>query len=333
MDKIKISVIVPVFNVENYIDKCIDSILNQTYSNFELILINDGSTDSSYAHLLRYKSDKRVSIIDKPNTGQSDSRYQGLLKSTGDYIFFMDSDDTIEKESLEYLAHNVITNKSDVVFGRYRLVDEDGKELRCQAKYNVCGLYENKEIIKDSLGVKNFKASLWIKLIKRSLLLECYSESVRTIRVNEDILLSFLLSTKCNNVTFRNDIIYNVLQRKESLSRAIKPELITSSDVIYAEIKNVLERMSLFNELKAEYYGGYTKTILYALAVAAKHTPLYRSFDSMYHLIDKSSIYFSDDLKSNIRLVPIKYQVLYKVGKKPRLFYFIIRLINNALQY
>lgn len=333
MNHFKISVIIPIYNVEKYIDKCIKSILVQTYSNFELILVNDGSTDSSYERIIKYESDQRVVIINKPNTGQSDSRYQGLLKSTGDYVYFVDSDDTIEKYTLEVLANDVLKHNSDIVFGRYRLVDELGKELRKQSLYNVNVLCNNINIVKDSLCVNNFKASLWLKLIKRSTLLNCYSEEVRKLCVNEDILLSFLLSTKCNIVSFRNEIIYNVLQRSDSLTRAIKPELITSSDIIYREINYVLKRKSIFYDMQADYYRGYIKALCYALAVAAKHTSSFQSFFHLYAMLDDKSILYSNELGSNLKLLSQKYRVLYFMGKRPKLFYYTIRIFKKVLQY
>ena len=333
MNRISISVIVPVYNVENYIDKCIDSILRQTYRDFELILINDGSTDSSYEHILRYVHDNRVTVINKPNSGQSDCRYQGLLKSTGDYIYYVDSDDTIEKNALEVFVDDVRKYKSDIVFGRYRLVDESGRELRRQSLYNVNVLQNMEHIIKDSLCVNNFKASLCLKLIKKSLLLNCYNDLVRSIHINEDILLSFLLSTSCNKVTFRNEVIYNVLQRNNSLTRNIKPELITTSDVIYREIAKVLKEETLFDGMKSEYYGGYIKNLFYALAVAATHIKSYSPFYSLYKMIDQTSIYYSEDLKKNLWLIPLKFRALYYIGKSPRLFFLIMRLYRNFLQY
>lgn len=333
MNQLKVSVIIPIYNVEKFIDKCIKSVLDQTYSNFELILVNDGSTDSSYEHIKKYAYDQRVVIINKPNTGQSDSRYQGLLKSTGDYIYFVDSDDTIERYTLEVLADDAIKHNSDIVFGRYRLVDELGKELRRQSLYNVNSLCDNMNIIKDSLCINNFKASLWLKLIKRSVLINSYSEEVRKLRVNEDILLSFLLSTNCNVVTFKNEIIYNVLQRNDSLTRAIKPELITCSDIVYRVINTELKRKSIFYNLQADFFKGYLKTLFYALAVAAKHTPSSQSFLHLYAMLDDKSILYSNELVSNMRLLSQRYRVLFLIGKRPKFFYYTIRIFRKVLQY
>ncbi len=333
MVKTKISVIVPVYNVEKYIDKCVQSILNQTYNDFELILVNDGSIDSSYDHLMKYSTDNRVTIINKENTGQSDSRYQGLLNSNGDYVFYVDSDDAIEKDALEVFAEDIQNYESDVVFSRYRLVDEEGKELRRQAIYDVRIIEGNEQIIRDSLCVKNFKASLCLKVVKRELLINCFNEKVRSLHVNEDVFLSFLLSTCCNKVTFRNEILYNVLQRKDSLSRSIKPELITINDTIFNNIRNILTNRSLFNKFKTEFYRGYTKSVLYALAVSAIHAPTYNSFHSMYILLDINSIYYSQDLRENINMITPKYRFLYHIGKYPWLYYHLIRMLKKSLQY
>lgn len=92
-----VSIIVPVYNAEKYLNKCLDSIVNQTYSNLEIILINDGSTDNSLSICNDYTNkDGRIIVIDKHNTGAADSRNEGLKKATGKYIMFVDSDDFID---------------------------------------------------------------------------------------------------------------------------------------------------------------------------------------------------------------------------------------------
>lgn len=103
----KVSIIIPVYNVESYLKKCIDSILLQTYTNFELILIDDGSTDQSYEICDEYSlNDKRIKVIHKINEGVSKARNLGLSISTGDYICFVDSDDWIDCDMLEYIIVN-----------------------------------------------------------------------------------------------------------------------------------------------------------------------------------------------------------------------------------
>lgn len=112
----KISVIVPIYNVEKYIEKCINSIINQTYKDLEIILVDDGSTDSSGKICDEYaKKDKRIKVIHKKNGGVSSSRNIALTIANGDYITWIDSDDWIEKDTYSKLADIILKNKADII--------------------------------------------------------------------------------------------------------------------------------------------------------------------------------------------------------------------------
>ena len=114
MDKL-ISVVIPVYNVETTLRKCVDSVLAQTYDNTEVILVNDGSTDSSEKICRRYEQiDPRVKVISKENGGLSSARNAGIDKSCGEYIFFIDSDDWIDSDTLEVLLNAALQKGTDV---------------------------------------------------------------------------------------------------------------------------------------------------------------------------------------------------------------------------
>lgn len=102
-EKIKVSVIIPVYNVEDYIEKCLESVVNQTLKEIEIIVVNDGTKDNSMKKIEKYFSDSRIKIINKQNGGQSSARNAGLAISKGEYISFIDSDDFIEEKMLEEL--------------------------------------------------------------------------------------------------------------------------------------------------------------------------------------------------------------------------------------
>lgn len=120
---VSLSIIVPVYNKERFIDDTIRSILNQTFADFELILVNDGSTDGSYQKCLKYKElDSRIVVIDQQNAGVSAARNSGLDKAGGAYIGFIDSDDTIEPDMYETLINNARENNADVSVCRMRVV-------------------------------------------------------------------------------------------------------------------------------------------------------------------------------------------------------------------
>ena len=113
--KPKISIIVPVYNVESYLVRCIDSILNQSFKNFELILVNDGSTDDSLIICKKYLNvDKRIKLVSQVNKGLSAARNTGLRHTSGKYICFIDSDDFVEKDYLLFLINNIEKYNSDI---------------------------------------------------------------------------------------------------------------------------------------------------------------------------------------------------------------------------
>lgn len=330
---IKVSIIVPVYNVEAYVEKCINSILMQTYKNYELILLNDGSTDNSYNVLLKYKDNPFVTIIDKTNTGQSDTRYQGLMMAEGDYVYFVDSDDYIEPYTLERLVAQVDKSNADVVFGRYRLVNEDGNILREQKQYQI-KLLENKEVIlRDAICFSNFKASLCLKLIKRNLLLDSYKEDVRELRVNEDMYLSILLASNCTIVIFINDIIYNILQREGSVSRGIKPELITSNEIIFKNVKCLVKDCNLWGVCEKDFYSGYLKSILYCLALAAIKCKSFREYKTLYKLLDKNSIYYSSELNNKKKNLSFLQRTIFILSRYPKIFFMSIKFFSSFLRY
>ena len=122
---VEISVIIPVYNVEDYLEQCLDSICDQTFEDIEIICVNDGSTDGSEAILERYaKIDSRIHIISQKNQGLAATRNNGLKQARGEYVYFIDSDDYIELETLEKLHENIVSNGSDMVLFKFQTVDD-----------------------------------------------------------------------------------------------------------------------------------------------------------------------------------------------------------------
>lgn len=126
-----ISVIVPVYNVEKYLDRCIKSIINQTFEDIEIILVNDGSTDRSGDICDEYKrKDSRIKVIHQNNKGVSNARNKGILEASGDYIQFVDSDDWIEKEFCENVYNQIYKYNPDIIFTGFILEDDHGNLIR-----------------------------------------------------------------------------------------------------------------------------------------------------------------------------------------------------------
>ncbi len=143
---IKLSIIIPVYNVEKYLEECLDSVLNQTLKDTEIICIDDGSTDNSLNILKEYsKKDKRVKIITKENGGQASARNLGIKEAQGEYIAFVDSDDFIEPEMFEKLYSKAKDNKLDLAMCKIALYDNETEEINTTAWYYMLGVFRDFE--------------------------------------------------------------------------------------------------------------------------------------------------------------------------------------------
>lgn len=217
----KISIIVPVYNVEKYLRKCVTSIINQTYKNLEIILIDDGSTDNSGIICDKLeKEDERIKVIHKQNEGVSVTKNLGISICTGDYIAFIDSDDFVMDDYCETLYNNLVQTNSDISIVSYNVVKEDGTIIEKATgdnglKKDEVIVYEESDIIKELLKqntIKNFVC----KMYKKSVI--CYFP----VGVNyEDIVFTFEVMRNAKRVVFMNKRGYNYLKRTGSITATI----------------------------------------------------------------------------------------------------------------
>lgn len=167
------SIIVPVYNVEEYLKQCLDTILNQTFKDFEVILINDGSTDNSGKICDKYKElDARIKVIHKKNGGQSEARNVGLKESKGKYIIFIDSDDYIKTDKFLEKIHKECESNVDIVLYKYQKYYEDTNRME-KCHFNFPKEIENSEVstlIVELVKTDSFYCSPWSKCIKSNLL-------------------------------------------------------------------------------------------------------------------------------------------------------------------
>lgn len=210
-----ISVVVPIYNTEKYLDECIESILNQTYKDIELILIDDGSTDKSGEICDKYKSqDKRVMVAHTPNRGMIMARREGVMRAKSPYVTFVDSDDYINKYSYECAVEEMNMEVDVICFG-LRKFWENGDEISIPLCFSV-GIYEKneiEEIIYPQLiwpQEKGILPSLCTKIFKRKLLVEqCEKIKDLDIAYAEDVITFYPILKKVRNVSIRKEIFYN----------------------------------------------------------------------------------------------------------------------------
>lgn len=204
-----VSIIVPVHNSEKYIEKCLNSIINQTYKNIEIIVIENGSTDNSLEILKDYKDKIKLEILKEP--GLSKARNKGLELSNGEYIAFVDSDDTIEPTMIEELINNLKENKSDLSCCD---INEIHEKTNKKIKRNE---YPRESITKEEINNNyiKFNFAIWNKLYKKEIIGKYKIEFPLNLKY-EDIPFVLLYLSKCNKISKVNKYLYNYLIHSES---------------------------------------------------------------------------------------------------------------------
>lgn len=248
MKEILVSVIVPIFNMEQYLSKCIDSILNQTYACLEIILIDDGSTDSSLAICDKYaQQDSRVKVFHKKNGGVSSARNIGLDKSTGDYVSFVDPDDWIEKNMYETLISYLLTADVDILHFNAIRKGEILNELPFSGVYQ--GEKYEKEILLPMIGSEKFGGMfilgvLWIHLFRRSLIEQFNIRFNTQLMRCEDRLFTITSMFFAKNMIFVDDCLYHYEVYDDSLSNRYNSERWQQESIYLKELKNLCEKSS-----------------------------------------------------------------------------------------
>ena len=250
MKKPKISVIVPVYNVEKYLKECLNSILNQTFSNIEIICVNDGSTDSSRKILEEYKrQDCRIKIVDKENGGLSSARNAGLKVAEGEFISFIDSDDWIDTRMLEKLYKSMTEYNTDITICAVHQYDEQKQAIDDSNKYYTLGFFDN-SFDNRAFNYKDTKPFImdvcvmaWNKLYRKSLI-DKYKAQFPDGLIFEDGPFFFSIFFKTNRVSIVRDFLYYYrINRKGSIVQKAGKKYLDIIDI--AEL--MLERI---NELE-----------------------------------------------------------------------------------
>ena len=254
-EKALISIIIPVYKVEKYLEKCIQSVINQTYENLQIILVDDGSPDNCGKICDEYaKKDHRIEVIHKSNGGLSDARNKGLEIAKGEYIGFVDSDDYIEADMYEVLYNLLKQYNADVSICNFYTVSQ-GK-IAIKNADNGINEYNRIEILKEILSDRNIQSYAWNKLYKK----ELFDEIKYPIgKKYEDIGTTFYLLEKCNKVVVTGKSEYYYINRQDSIVNNVTESTITD----YIEL--IMQRYDYIEENIKElssYNKDYLKRIL-----------------------------------------------------------------------
>ncbi|MBI6069578.1 glycosyltransferase [Clostridium perfringens] len=248
MNNKKISFIVPVYNVEQYLKQCIESIINQNIEPKEIILVNDGSTDNSKLICEEYsKKFKNIKVINKKNGGLSSARNEGIKNATGEYLFFVDSDDFLIGDYISSIYNECKKNDLDIIRCIYcRYNNEKGEIIEKNEKRK---LYYDKvlsgiEFLKEEIKNNTYEVVAWLGLFKREYLMKNnikFTENVT--HEDHEFFLKCLLSEKNNNIMKKDLIIYGYRIREGSITKT--PRIDNITDIL----KNIYSMKKFVNEL------------------------------------------------------------------------------------
>ncbi|MBO6181881.1 glycosyltransferase [bacterium] len=251
---VKVSIIIPIYNVEEYLANCLNSVINQTLQNIEIICINDGSTDKSFEILENFaKCDSRIKIINQSNVGQGIARNIAIQSAQGEYIGFVDPDDWINKNMFETLYNTAKKYNCDMVEESFVIHNEPRKYIKVQK--NKLNLPEKKNF--NSQSIENYifsaKLAVWNKLYKTEFIKQNNIKFMHCSR-GEDIIFTVLSRALANNIIYINNADYHY-RIKDKYAISPNDRLVPQNYTEFYEIfKDILIQHNIFEQIKSDFY-------------------------------------------------------------------------------
>ena len=297
-----VSIIVPIYNAEKYLDSCIQSVLRQTYTNWELILINHGSTDKSGRIAEEYGfADERITVFHQKNLGVSLARNQGIDEATGNYVVFLDADDELIEDCLAKTVNIAEETNADVVAGR---------SCENQELFQDRIIWTGAEALENSLKDHLFTYSACAKLIRREFIGK--TRFTPDIRINEDSYFVFQLLCKQNVFVLTNDVIYFYRANSESSSRTVFSEkyfdILKVSDLKYKKIEEQFPQM---HDLAKNMLLKARMNVLRILAVRTRDE--YRDVEKklLEYILDNKEDYIPSSKECNQWMFILSHHLFY----------------------
>ncbi len=267
---IKASIVVPVYNVEKYLEKCVNSLTEQTIKNIEIILVDDGSKDTSGEICDKLKAaDSRIKVIHKENQGVSAARNDGLKVAQGEWITFCDSDDWMEKDFCESLIMYGEKNDSDVVVGDVRIVEEhETRDVKLFSKEFCASTKEEKdELIKTVLckfyspypteiGVREgLFGGPWNKIVKRKLLVDNNIKfDLRVRGLYDDLIYTSYIYAAASKIAYKSHVVYNYRQVSGSITHRYNKNIVDTNNRIFYSWQEFFDKYENDGEYQNAFY-------------------------------------------------------------------------------
>ena len=249
----KVSIVIPVYNVKQYVQECVDSLLMQTYKNIEIILVDDGSYDGSASICDSYgEKYNNIMVYHLKNSGVSNARNYGIKKSTGKFITFVDSDDFIEKDTIKKMVDAMLEFNVQMVACGYKRIYKNYME---ESSYTTVGKHTNTEACKEIFKEKSIKGFSCAKMYNREIIINCGISFDTEITMCEDLLFVYQYINNISNIYIIDNNLYNYRMRKSSASNSKKED----ETVLIAVEKMIKVNSEFYNYAGYYYYYLYCK--------------------------------------------------------------------------
>ncbi len=326
-----ISIIIPVYNVEEYLAKCLESVINQTYKNIEIICVNDGSTDNSLEILNTYaQNDNRIKVIDKDNDGISSARNTGIKVMNGEYIMFVDSDDWIDIETCEHAINTIIEYRVDVVMWSYtreyennsipkKIFDQDilFSEIETKSKIyrRFFGLYDFELAHPENADAV---VTVWGKLYKASLIKNNNIEFINTKEIGscEDALFNIHMFKYVKNVYYINKYYYHYRKSNSSFTMNYKNDLYLNWHNLYTLMERHIKENDLDDSFEKSLLNRKALNMIsLGLNISSSNLSFFNRRDELKKIIDNSEIRYAIE-QLDLKYFPIHWKVFFFLMKK-----------------
>lgn len=340
----KVTIIIPVYNVEKYIRECLNSIINQTYKNIEIIVVIDGSKDGSSKIVYEFvKKDSRIKVIDRENKGVYESRIDGIKASTGEYLIFVDSDDTIKENMVEVLLNEIISSDTDLVRCKWltKINNKYIKEEVSIDNYNKILKKDFEPYLYDLLYNTIFFNSMCRQIVKKEVL-KNIDMGNSNLKYGEDLAFECKILNNINSFKIIDEYlyIYNIhedsITNKKSLKTIEKKilDLIYVNEILYDYIDNfnIKNKQRYYNAVISKLYVNITYQLINLSDTTKKYSEFKRIMNLIYKEINQ------EYLKINKNILNLnQYKKIYKfiikgIINKKYILTYILCTISSILR-
>ena len=310
----KFSILIPVYNVEKYLEQCLCSVISQDFKDFEIILVNDGSTDQSSMMCQKLaKADSRIKYYDKANEGLLLTRRYSIKRASGDYILFLDSDDYWEPGILSKLSKQIEAINPDLICYRFRKITDDGKPISDDIgvfKDGTLFNLQNKEVFLTQFVKSPRLNPLWSKCVRSSIIDKEADYSRFDDKKGEDLLQSIALIRNANTILYLDDVFVNYRQTPFGRARTFKIKYIDDYEIVKNHIYSNLIGMRVSESVMDVFFVRYIEGLIGYLELLAINSKDINSFKEICDRINNYNLY--KKVKNIVKVKDI--QPLYRLG-------------------